>query len=106
LKKLLIPLILLFLSFSARADAGYFVGLTFILDANATAKNVGFTAKMLNSDKHDEWKFAIGGSVYPWSENLFGIDVGAGYSSDNAAGILSYDLLQAKPAVSLGWVND
>jgi hypothetical protein len=61
---------------------------------------------MMNSDKHDEWKAAVGASIYPWSDEKFGIDVGAGYSDNNTAGFISYDLLQTKPVVSLGWVND
>jgi len=42
------------LSFSAKADAGYFVGLSFQLDGNLSEKNIGLTGKIMNSDKHDE----------------------------------------------------
>jgi hypothetical protein len=56
----------------------------------------------MNSDKQDEWKAAIGASIYPWSNNKFGLDLGAGYSDNNTAGFISYDLLQIKPVVSLG----
>ena len=97
---------LIALSVTARADAGYFVGLSFLLDGNVSEKNIGFTAKMMNSDKHDEWKAAIGASIYPWSNDKFGLDLGAGYSDNNTAGFVSYDLIQVKPVVSLGWVNN
>jgi hypothetical protein len=106
LKKIFISFVLLFLSFSAQADAGYFVGLSFLLDGNLSEKNIGLTGKIMNSDKQDEWKAAIGASIYPWNDNKFGIDLGAGYNDNNTAGFISYDLLQAKPVVSLGWVNN
>ena len=106
MKKLFAFCFLIALSFSARADAGYFVGLSFLLDENLSEKNIGLTGKMMNSDKHDEWKAAIGASVYPWSDSKFGLDLGAGYSDNNTAGFISYDLLQVKPVVSLGWVNN
>jgi hypothetical protein len=51
------------LSFSARADTGYFVGLSFQLDGNLSEKNIGLTGKMMNSDKQDEWKAATGASI-------------------------------------------
>ena len=78
MKKLFAFCFLIALSFSARADAGYFVGLSFLLDGKLSEKNIGLTGKMMNSDKHDEWKAAIGASVYPWSDNKFGLDLGAG----------------------------
>ncbi len=106
MNKILFSFVLLFLSFSARADAGYFVGLSFLLDGNVSEKNIGFTAKMMNSDKHDEWKAAIGASIYPWNNDKFGIDIGAGYSDNNTAAFIGYDLVQTKPSISLGWVND
>lgn len=106
MKKLFAFCFLIALSCSAKADAGYFVGLSFLLDGSFSEKNIGLTGKMMNSDKHDEWKAAIGASVYPWSDNKFGIDLGAGYSDNNTAGFVSYDLLQVKPVVSLGWVNN
>jgi len=79
--------------------------LSFQLEGNLSEKNIGLTGKMMNSDKHDEWKVAIGASIYPWSDNKFGLDLGVGYSDNNTAGFISYDLLQIKPVVSLGWVN-
>lgn len=106
MKKLFAFCFLFALSFSARADAGYFVGLSFLLDGNVSEKNIGFTAKVLNSDKHDEWKAAVGASIYPWNNDKFGLDLGAGYMTNHTGGFVSYDLLQAKPVVSLGWVND
>ena len=106
MKKLFAFCFLIALSFSARADAGYFVGLSFLLDGNLSEKNIGLAGKMMNSDKHDEWKAAIGAFVYPWSDKKLGLDLGAGYSDNNTAGFISYDFLQVKPVVSLGWVNN
>ena len=88
---------------SAQADPGYMMGVSYALDGQASVKNLGFTGKVLTSDKEDKWVGAAGVSVYPWADRKLGLDIGGGYNFDRSAAIISYDFLQAKPSLSGGW---
>lgn len=89
---------------SAHADPAAMVGLTF--NFGGGMDGLGVTAKVLSSDKQDEFVGAAGVSVYPFSESsMFGLDVGGGYNFNESTGIISYDFLRGAPSISGGWVN-
>jgi len=89
----------------AQADAGYMLGVSYSLDGQASMKNLGFTAKVLTSDREDKWVGAAGASLFPWADRKLGLDVGAGYTFEDSTALVSYDFLQAKPQVSYGWTD-
>jgi len=103
MKQTLLAAALGVVTLSAQADPGYMVGISYALDGQASVKNLGFTGKVLTSDKEDKWVGAAGVSVYPWADRKLGLDLGGGYNFDRSAAIISYDFLQAKPQISGGW---
>lgn len=88
------------------ADVGAFFGVTYAYDSNKSDGGLGLTLQATTTRKENRGIGAAGVSFYPFSKDLkFGIPVGVGYQGDNAAAIISYDLLQKKPAVSGGYVD-
>ena len=87
----------------AHADPAAMVGLTFNFATGMDG--LGVTAKVVSSDKQDQVVGAAGVSLFPFSDQLFGVDVGGGYNFNESSAILSYDLLRGAPSVSAGWVN-
>jgi hypothetical protein len=105
MKKTLLVAALSVFAMGAQADAGYMLGVSYSLDGQASMKNLGFSAKVLTSDREDKWVGAAGVSLFPWADRKLGLDIGAGYTFEDSTALVSYDLLQAKPLVSYGWTD-
>ena len=87
----------------AHADAGFFAGITYIFGER---DGLGFTVKALATRRDDQPSAALGVSVYPGAGGVrYGIDVGLGYQGDDAAGLISYDLLLNQFALSVGYAD-
>ena len=83
-----------------QADPAAFVGLSYTWGGN-----IGISAKILSDDEEDNAIVAAGVSYYPFAQNKFGLDVGAGYAIDNSAVLISYDFLQKSVQGSIGWAD-
>lgn len=77
-----------------------FVGVSFAFGGGASS--VGFSTRILSSNKPNEVVGAVGVTFYPWSDDMFGIDLGIGYVGDEFVGTASYDFIQKAPIFSLG----
>jgi hypothetical protein len=105
MKKTLLAASLSVFAMGAHADPGYMLGVSYSLGGQASMKNLGFTAKVLTSDREDKWVGAAGVSLFPWADRKLGLDVGGGYTFEDSTAVVSYDFLQAKPLVSYGWTD-
>jgi hypothetical protein len=105
MKKTLLAASLSVFAMGAYADPGYMLGVSYSLDGQASMKNLGFSAKILTSDREDKWVGAAGVSLFPWADRKLGLDVGGGYTFEDSTALVSYDFLQAKPLVSYGWTD-
>jgi hypothetical protein len=105
MKKTLLAATLSVFAMGAQADAGYMVGISYSLGGQASLKNLGFTAKVLSSDREEKWVGAAGVTLFPWADRKLGLDLGAGYTFDNATALVSYDFLQVAPQLSVGWTD-
>lgn len=103
MKKTLLAAALSVFAMGAQADAGYMLGVSYSLGPPASLKNLGFTAKVLSSDREEKWVGAAGVSLFPWADRNLGLDVGAGYTFQDATALISYDFLQMAPQLSVGW---
>jgi hypothetical protein len=65
----------------------------------------GATAKLLSSNHRDEVVGAAGVSYFFDQGGYLGLDAGVGYTFDDAAAVLSYDFLNKRPQISVGWAN-
>ena len=103
MKKTLAALLLTSICGVASAEVGFFAGVTY---AFGDKGGIGFTVKALSTRDETKGVAAVGATVYPYGEKIrYGIDVGAGYQGVNAAGIVSYDLLNNLFGVSGGYSN-
>lgn len=103
MKKLLVAAMVASAAAEAGADVGAFVGVTYAFGAKT---GLGLTVQATSTRREDRAIAAAGISVYPFSGTpSFGIPVGIGYQGKNAAGIVSYDVLQQNVAVSGGYVD-
>ena len=103
MKKTLAALLLTSICGVASAEVGFFAGVTY---AFGDKNGIGFTVKALSTRDETKGVAAVGATVYPYGEKIrYGIDVGAGYQGVNAAGIVSYDLLNNLFGVSGGYSN-
>jgi hypothetical protein len=105
MKKPLVAAILSIFAGGAQADAGAMVGVAYNFGGPASLKNLGFTAKVLTSDREDKWVAALGATLYPWSDKLLGLDVSGGYNFEDSAVLIGYDFLKGQPQISGGWAN-
>jgi hypothetical protein len=103
MKKLILAAALGLGATGAHADAGFMVGVSYNFDGRAAPSGLGFTAKVLTSDKEDKWVGAAGVTLLPWAQRRVGVDVSAGYTFDNSTVLVGYDFLQQAPQVSAGW---
>jgi hypothetical protein len=102
--KILIATALISLGSVAQASPGFYGGITYLFDGPGNG-SVGFTLKALASRRDDRPAAAVGFSVYPGAPSRYGIDVGVGYQQNDAAVLVSYDLLLDRPSISLGYAN-
>ncbi len=87
----------------AHADAGFFAGITYVFGER---DGLGFTVKALATRRDDRPAAALGLSVYPGAGGArYGVDVGVGYQGNDAAGLISYDLLLNQFALSVGYAD-
>ncbi len=105
MKKPLLAAILSIFAAGAQADAGVMLGVSYSFSGPASLNNLGFTAKVLSSDKEDKWVGALGASFYPWSAKQFGLDLSGGYNFEDSAVLVGYDFLKGAPQISGGWSN-
>lgn len=80
-------------------------GLAYSFGSGLAQENLGFTLKALNTNEANHFVLGAGGTFYPWSDERFGMDLGAGYNFNEATALLGYDFLKKAPVVSGGWVN-
>jgi hypothetical protein len=90
-------------AFSAHADTGVFVGVTYAFSGN---DGLGLTLQATSTRRENRGIFAAGVSYYPAAiTNKFGIPVGVGYQATHSASIVSYEFLRDAFAISGGYVN-
>lgn len=71
---------------------------------DGAAPEVGFTAKILSTNKPNSFVLGAGISFFPWAEsNNLGLDIDAGVILHNMAILGGYDLLRQQLQVSGGW---
>jgi len=105
MKRILLAAALSVSAMGAQADAGYMVGIAYSFGGPASLKGLGFTAKVLSSDREEKWVGAAGVSLFPWADRKLGLDLGGGYTFNNATALVSYDFLQVAPQLSVGWTD-
>ncbi len=105
MKKTLLATALSVFAFSAHADAGYSLGLSYSLNGKSSMSNLGFSAKALTSDEDNEGVGVAGVSLFPWAERKIGLELGAGYNFDHSTAAVTYDFIQAAPQLSYGWTD-
>ena len=82
------------------ADATYMAGISYTFSGQ-----FGVTLKALSDDKKSRTVGVIGATYYPFAPQPFGVDVGAGYTYDDAAATISWDFLQKTVQVSGGYAD-
>ena len=87
-------------STTAYADSAAYIGISYTFDGE-----VGLSAKILSDDEEDSVVAAVGATYYPFSQNKFGLDIGAGYVFDDAAALIGWDFLQNRVQGSIGWAD-
>lgn len=105
MKKPLVAAILSIFATGAQADAGAMLGVAYNFGGPASLNNLGFTAKVLTSDKEDKWVGALGVTFFPWSGKQLGLDLSGGYNFQHSAVLIGYDFLKREPQISGGWSN-
>ena len=88
------------LSGNVFADATYMAGISYTFSGQ-----FGVTLKALSDDKKSRTVGVIGATYYPFAPQPFGVDVGAGYTYDDAAAIISWDFLQKTVQFSGGYAD-
>jgi hypothetical protein len=106
MKKLLMSTAIIgsFAAAPAFSDPTLMVGLTWGFGSGAQNGQLGISARVLSDDQRDEWVGAIGGTYYP-SSGEFGFDVGVGYTFTNTPIMWSYDLINNRMQLGLGWAD-
>ncbi len=98
----LLPIALLsILPLTAYAQPAAFVGISYSFGGSG----IGLSVKVLSDDEEDQAVAALGASYYPFAVNKFGLDIGAGYTFNNAAALVGWDFLQKSVQVSGGWAD-
>ena len=98
-------LLTVFLASQATADPTLMFGLSFNFGGGAPA-STGLTVKLLSDNKADSVVGAAGFSYFFDNDGYFGFDAGLGYLFDgNVATTLTYDFLNQRPQVSLGYAD-
>lgn len=86
-------------------SATFMLGMAVEFGDSASDADVGFTAKILSTNKPQSFVFGAGVSFFPWAEgDQFGLDIDGGLLLDNVAILGGYDLLRQKLQVSGGFV--
>lgn len=86
-------------------DPTIMVGVAYNLNGKASLDNLGFTAKVISSNKENKWVGALGATFYPWSAKQFGVDLSVGRNFENSSALVGYDFLKNEPLLGAGWAN-
>lgn len=107
MKTWLIAACLICLSSVVRAEAGVFIGLSVPIGSRLSSQDVGFSAKVVSSNREDRAVLGGGISFYPFGpgSTRIGLDVGAGLQGRSGGALVGYDLLLGRPTFSAGYVN-
>jgi hypothetical protein len=105
MKKPLVAAILSIFATNAQTDTGVMVGVAYNFSGQASLNDLGLTAKILTSDKENKWVAAFGATVYPWSPQMFGVDISGGYNIEDSTVLIGYDFLKGAAQISGGWAN-
>lgn len=101
--KVMVAGALLLSSQMASADPGVFFGVVYNFGSGA---GVGFSLKVLSTDKQDNVVVGAGASFYPFSQaNKFGIDADIGYLTKDFAVTVGWDFLQHGVQLGAGYVD-
>ena len=102
MKKILKPvaalILLAGLNVNSYAEATWMAGVSYTFSGQ-----FGITLKALSDDKKSKTVGVVGASYYPFAPQPFGVDVGAGYTYDDAAATISWDFLQKTIQFSGGY---
>ncbi len=79
------------------------IGLSFAFGASPQ-ENFGISGKVISNNEPENFILGAGGTYYPFSREQFGVDISAGYLTDNAAVTAGYDFLRSTPLISGGFV--
>lgn len=121
MKKFLQASVLSFTVISASASAGvvlsdptipdqksasptFMLGIAIEFGDTVNKPDVGFTAKVISSNRPNTTVVGGGLSFFPWSKEQVGFDIGVGYNFENINAFAGYDLLRSKPQLSVGYV--
>jgi len=86
-------------------SATFMLGIAEEFGDSASDADIGFTAKILSTNRPQSFVLGAGVSFFPWAEgDQFGLDIDGGVLLDNFAILGGYDLLRQKLQVSGGWV--
>lgn len=86
-------------------DPTIMVGVAYNLNGKGSLDNLGFTAKVISSNKENKWVGALGATFYPWSAKQFGVDLSLGRNFENSSALIGYDFLKKEPLLGAGWAN-
>lgn len=99
MKKTVFALALASAATFAHADPGVMIGVNYSFSAG-----LGFSVKVLSSDRENRTVATLGTSYYPRSNN-FGVDVGVGRTFENGVATVGWDVINSEPQFSLGYVD-
>jgi Chaperone of endosialidase len=66
--------------------------------------DVGVTAKVVSTNRPNQFVVGAGVGYFPWSVKPLGFDLDAGYNFNHVGVLAGYDFVRFKPQVSAGWV--
>lgn len=95
-------LVTILLTSPVLADPAVMVGLS-VNFGGGEKPAMGLTGKILSSDQPEEVVGAAGATYF--FDGYWGLDAGIGYTFDNSAVTLTYDFLNSRPQLSVGWAD-
>lgn len=81
----------------------FMLGIAVEFGDSSQTPDVGVTAKVISSNKPNQFVAGAGVSYFPLSGDPFGIDLSAGFNLHNVTIMGGYDLLRQKPQISAGY---
>ncbi len=82
------------------------LGMTFNFGGASTEQNIGISAKILSNDWQDYQAAALGFTYFPGAEaHKIGVDASLAYKATTAVGSVGWDIVNARPQVSFGYVD-
>ncbi len=100
LTKVVPALLLMGLSSNAFSGATYLAGISYTFSGE-----FGVTIKALSDDKESRTVASVGATYYPFAATPYGIDLGAGYTYNDAAATISWDFIQKSIQFSGGYAD-